>query len=210
MIAVLAIMAMMAIPVLASDSIAPTTPAESIGLSTATGNADGTAWNYKNDDDGVIESLDTTEADIDVWALTTQTDAYEVTIEWGDMTYNYAFGLWDPTAHAWAGLGWTTADFDGINDKVTVTNHSSQPINANFSYAGAASFSGTHTTGTFTTVSGNANGTKTDTMALLAVGYGVVYADAPFKNTYLNLQGIPDSIGTTAKKIGTISVTISV
>lgn len=208
MLAVLAIMATLVMPAFAADGTEPTTPAESTGVSTATGGTDGGTWYYENDDDAVSKLTDTGAADINVWALTTQTDSYAVTIEWGVMTFNYAFGLWNPADHSWDGLVWRTADFDGAKDKVTVRNHSSRPINAGFIYTGAAS--GTHTTGTFTLATGNLHGAQTGTMALPAVGYEVAFAAAPYADTYLNLVGRPDAIGETdAKKIGTITVSIT-
>lgn len=223
MLTVLAIMAMMAIPALATDGTAATAPKDSLltgkqlstGLSTATGGSDGNVWYYENDDDAIDKSLDKNGADIDVWAITSQTDTYAVTIEWGDMTFHYGFGTWNPVSHAWdAIIGWTALDFDGTKDQVKVTNNSSQGIIADFSYL-ADIADGATNTGIFTKASaGNSynTGNTTGPMTIAAFPFG---ATALSGATYINLQGrpaaaIPALIGATAKKIGTITVTISV
>jgi hypothetical protein len=151
-----------------------------------------------------------------VQTATTQTDKYSATIDWGDMTFLYNFGTWSVTDHTWSGAGWDNTKFDGTKDLVKVTNDSSQPINADFSYAKDSATGGV-TTGTFTKVTGNANDTTvagttgpTGTMALDLCSVGATGTAIPFGNTYLNLQGRPvASIGTTAAKIGTITVTLS-
>ena len=146
----------------------------------------------------------------DVLTTTSQTDAYSVDIAWGDMTFAYDFGTWDTATHKWTGEKWATAGFDGTKDKITVANNSSQPVNATFSYSNAAA-TGDTTTGAFTPVSGAGNvipsGTLTGTMELALCP---VDGPAPTNNTFLNLVGRPrTSIGTTAVKIGTITVTLS-
>jgi hypothetical protein len=150
-----------------------------------------------------------------VQTATTQTDKYSATIDWGDMTFLYNFGTWSVTDHTWSGAGWDNTKFDGTKDLVKVTNDSSQPINADFSYAKDSAIGGL-TTGTFTKVDGNLDNTTdittgpTGTMALDLCSVGAEGADVPFGDTYLNLQGRPAaSIGTTAAKIGTITVTLS-
>jgi hypothetical protein len=151
-----------------------------------------------------------------VLATTSQTDTYSVDIAWGNMTFVYNFGTWDAINHTWVGETWVGGGFDGTKDLVKVTNDSSQPINADFSYARDSATGGV-TTGTFTKVTGNANDTTvagttgpTGTMALDLCSVGATGTAIPFGNTYLNLQGRPvASIGTTAAKIGTITVTLS-
>ena len=126
-------------------------------------------------------------------------DTYKATIDWGAMTFNYNLGTWIPDAHSWVGGGWDTADFNGVNDKVTVTNESTQPITATFLYTKDKTNGGA-TDGTFTILSGNLNGTPTGTMTL---GIGL------FGSTYLNLRGAPAHIGSTPTKIGSITVTLN-
>jgi hypothetical protein len=148
-----------------------------------------------------------------VLTTTTQSDTYSANIAWGNMTFAYNFGTWDAINHVWTGETWVTTGFNGTNDMVTVTNNSSQPINAAFTYAKDSAIGGL-TTGTFTKVTGNANDLivapttgPTGTMALDLCSVG---GPAPLGNTYLNLQNRPAaSIGATAAKIGTITVTLS-
>ena len=50
----------------------------------------------------------------------------------GDMLFSYNFGIWDTENLKYddpSQQGWTTS-FDGINNKVTVVNRSSAPINS--------------------------------------------------------------------------------
>lgn len=154
-----------------------------------------------------------------VLTTTSQADTYMVTLTWGDMTFAYNFGTWNTGTHAWDNETWVTAGFDGAHDKITVANNSSQPVNAAFVYlanAAAGTNNGNATTGTFTKVTGNANdltvaGTTgpTGIMALDLCAVGAV-GGVPTAATFLNLQGRPAaSIGATAAKIGTITVTLS-
>ena len=140
----------------------------------------------------------------DAKATTSQTDTYKVTLTWGDMTFAYDFGTWNTGTHTWDNEKWVAAGFNGTKDKITVANHSSQPITAGFSCA-RDSATGGITTGTFTKVTGNLNGTLTGAMALdlcSVGGPGTPQTGA----TYLNLQNRPAaSIGTTAAIIGTIT-----
>ncbi len=203
MVATIAILTAMTTTVFAADDAEVTTPGDSTHSSTATGGSDGSAWEHGIDDDAIITSLDPS-TDINIWATTTQIDAYKVVIEWGDMTFNYDFGTWDQDGLTWVDSGWETADFDGTKDRVVVTNHSSEPISATFDYTQSAP-GGDETTGTFTEAFGNENGIATGTMNLELYPVG---GPAPSEETYLNLQGIPGKIGETAAKIGTITVTI--
>lgn len=132
-------------------------------------------------------------------------DTYKVTIDWGTMTFNYNLGTWDPEVHSWVSGGWNDENFDGVNDQIKITNESTQPVYATFVYT-AFSPSGSDTTGTFTPVSGNFNGTQTNIMTLDLCPVG---GPAPTDNTYLNLQGSPVKIGSTPVKIGFISVTLN-
>src|SRR5665647_3825844 len=96
----------------------------------------------------------------DVLTTTSQTDTYMVTLTWGDMTFAYNFGTWNTGTHAWDNETWVTEGFEGTNDKITVANNSSQPVDAAFAYlanAAAGTNNGNATTGTFTKVTGNAN-----------------------------------------------------
>jgi len=190
--------------VVASGNKVANGTADSIGISTAT-STDGNAWLHGIDDDAVNTATDST-TDINVWGTTTQTDKYKVTIAWGDMTFNYNFGTWNTETHLWDGGLWNDLDFDGIKNKVTVTNHSSQSIGADFSYSANVMYGGT-TSATFQNENSGGNGMNTGTMNLIACSVGQV--DAPSASTFLNLQGIPAYIGSNATKIGTITVTVA-
>jgi hypothetical protein len=155
----------------------------------------------------------------DVKTTTSQTDTYMVTLTWGDMTFAYDFGTWNTTTHQWTGETWVTAGFNGTKDMITVANNSSQPVDAAFAYlanAAAGTNNGNATTGTFTKETGNVNDKTvapttgpTGIMALDLCSVGAV-GGVPTAATFLNLQGRPAaSIGATAAKIGTITVTLS-
>ena len=92
--------------------------------------------------------------DIDVQAQTTGGGdiVYSVKIDWGAMKFEYDYGSqWDPATHKYiagntgkAGGGWNTTNYlNGINNKITVTNDSNFPINADFSYENATQFNAT-------------------------------------------------------------------
>jgi|GEM_PF-1528339 len=140
----------------------------------------------------------------DVTATTDQEDVYSAVIDWGNMAFNYDFGTWNPSTHAWDGAIWVVADnFDGINDNINITNDSSQPIDASFVYT-KDSAKGGETTGSFTKATGNTNTDLTDTMAL---DLSPVGGPGPDEDTYLNLQNRP-AANTTAGKIGTVTVSL--
>lgn len=124
-------------------------------------------------------------------------DTYAATIEWGEMTFNYNLGTWDPEFHSWVGGGWDDENFNGVNDKITVTNGSTQPITATFGYTPDET-NGGKTTGAFTEEPRNLNAPKEI----------MVLANGSSDNTYLNLQGVP-FVGSTPTKIGSISVTLN-
>jgi len=154
---------------------------------------------------GTTEFNNTTAAPFDVYATTSQTDAYKATIGWGDMTFDYHFGTWDPVNKVWTGEAWQSDGFNGTKDKIAVTNYSSQPLDATFAYVADVT-KGDTTAGTFRTASGG-EGTEISTMALALcpVSPGTV----PTADAFLALTGRPATdIGTSAAKIGTITVTL--
>ncbi|MEG2765816.1 MAG: hypothetical protein RR910_08725 [Acidaminococcaceae bacterium] len=107
--------------------------------------ADGTKWETLNDDDAVAKANDLTGADINVWAKVTDngTKIYKVDLAWGAMKFEYdsGSGKWDTTTHTYQTTGggtaaWTVTNYlNGTNNKVAVTNHSNNAINAAFAYA---------------------------------------------------------------------------
>jgi hypothetical protein len=163
-----------------------------------------------------VPVADGSSATAPVLTTTTQTDTYAATIAWGNMTFAYDFGTWDPVTHTWLGETWVAGGFTGTKDYITVTNDSSQPITADFAYL-ANGVAGTNnavkTTGTFTKVTGNLNVTTLGNdgpTGIMALALYPVGGPAPSGTTYLNLQGRPAAeIGNTAVTIGTITVTLT-
>ncbi|MEG0091333.1 MAG: hypothetical protein RSA20_05900, partial [Oscillospiraceae bacterium] len=103
----------------------------------------GTAWETVNDDDKLAGAADTNGADINVWAkvIDSGSKIYKVDLAWGAMKfeYNSGGGQWDTATHQYNSTGgtaaWTPTYLDGTNNKVAVTNHSNNGINAGFAYA---------------------------------------------------------------------------
>ena len=81
--------------------------------------------------------------DIDVNAKTSGGGdiVYSVTVTWGDMNFEYNYGsTWDPATHSYNPTGaqggkWVDTYVNGTNNKISVTNDSNFPIDANFRYA---------------------------------------------------------------------------
>ncbi|MEG1108779.1 MAG: hypothetical protein RSE97_07935 [Oscillospiraceae bacterium] len=99
-------------------------------------------WATVNDDDKLAGAADTNGADINVWAKVTDSGSkiYKVDLTWGAMKFEYdsGSGKWNPTTHKYDSSGtsaWTATYLDGANNKVTVTNHSNNGIDATFAYA---------------------------------------------------------------------------
>lgn len=83
-------------------------------------------------------------ASIDVW-VTTEGGSdiiYDVDITYGSMKFVYDYGsVWDPDTHRYtAGSsgkqsgGWVTSGVNGTNNKITITNNSNFPMQADFAY----------------------------------------------------------------------------
>lgn len=95
-----------------------------------------------NDDDTLAGDADTNGADINVWAKVVDSGSkvYKVDLAWGAMKFefNSGAGQWNTTSHTYDGGGgtaeWTVSYIDGVNNKVEVTNHSNNAIDAGFSY----------------------------------------------------------------------------
>ncbi|MEG0321665.1 MAG: hypothetical protein RR606_05700, partial [Oscillospiraceae bacterium] len=101
-------------------------------------------WEVVNDDDAIAKATDI-GADINVWAKVVDSGSkiYKVDLAWGAMKFEYkdSSGQWNTTTHKYEAApdntkGWTEAAYlDGTNNKVAVTNHSNNAINAAFAYA---------------------------------------------------------------------------
>jgi hypothetical protein len=123
-----------------------------------TNSVDGTNWEVEDDDDGVDESTvadDENKTDINVWARVSDASAkiYKIDISWGSMKFEYVDGLgtWDVNTHTYTTVNTATVphwinsyDTDeeteeevgcnGTNNKIVVTNHSNNAIDAQFVY----------------------------------------------------------------------------
>lgn len=75
------------------------------------------------------------------YAIGDRTNMYRVVVSWGSMefTYTEADETWDPADHAWelddeTAVGiWTPAE-DGVSNKISFVNHSSQPVTITFDF----------------------------------------------------------------------------
>lgn len=102
----------------------------------------GTDFTTVNDDDTLAGDADTNGADINVWAKVVDSGSkiYKVDLAWGAMKFefNSGAGLWNTATHTYDGgdgtKAWTVDYIDGDNNKVAVTNHSNNAIDAGFSY----------------------------------------------------------------------------
>lgn len=118
------------------------TAGQSFNEATISG-SNGTDFQTVNDDDALAGAADAGGADINVWAKVTDSGSkiYKVDLAWGAMKfeYNSGGGQWNTETHAYDAAGgqavWTATHLDGTNNKVAVTNHSNNAINAGFAYA---------------------------------------------------------------------------
>ena len=231
----------MAIPALAEDGVEPAAPA---GGTATVNSSDGTTWTVADDDDEIVSTSDT-ETNINVWAEVKDngTKVYKVDLTWGEMKFEYNSGTkWDVSSHTYASVagvtaGWQTESYvDGTNNRIAVTNHSNEAIDATFSYAMTATnlFNADATTNNLTRVVGNffadnaaavtaagvsnvADVTNTLTDSKINVASaddGTETGSAKIGNVYFAFSGIPDA-GTGASlanftKVGVITVTIAV
>lgn len=115
---------------------------------------DGKDFYTENDDDTDAKDVDTNGADINVWAKVTDSGSkiYKVDLAWGAMKFefNSGAGQWNTETHTYEGGGgtasWTEGYIDGTNNKIQVTNHSNNGIDAAFAYAmGEKAFNDTDT-----------------------------------------------------------------
>ena len=130
----------------------------------------------------------------------TNTDTYSVDIIWGSMTFEYhsADKVWDPSTHRFVesnAARWTPITEDA--NAITVTNHSSKPITASFSYTPSASYP-------------NINATfDNNTLNLAAPAEGSAQNTAPTGTSKITLSGALSSTATQNVTFGSVTVTIS-
>ena len=170
---------------------------------------------------------------------------YNVRIDYGSMTFVYDYGsVWNPNSHSYkAGPsgnqsgGWAKSGVDGTNNKITLTNNSNFPIQADFKYTADSVLNSNPTD------EGSVIGIFTETNSVLedvlAEGYGgstvsgmqthqlflemditnVKPGDSYYKysdggliegNVYFALSGKPDKgLSLNSTKVGTIGITIT-
>lgn len=131
------------------DDVEATTPVGGAEDTASKGGASITSDNgndfyTEGDDDATPKATDVGGADINVWAkvIDSSTKIYKVDLAWGAMKFefNSGSGQWDTENHEYTGGGgtaeWTVTDYlDGTNNKIDVTNHSNNAIDAEFAYA---------------------------------------------------------------------------
>ena len=122
-------------------------------------------------------------ASIDVFVTTSGGSdiIYNVRIDYGSMTFVYDYGsVWNPNTHSYkAGPsgnqsgGWAKSGVDGTNNKITLTNNSNFPMQADFAYTAVNEGDGKLNS---STASGSVIGIFTETNSVLedvlAEGYG--------------------------------------
>lgn len=116
-------------------------------------------------------------------------EVYSVDVEWGAMSFTYSDGsstIWNPKTHTYetlSNVGWTA---DG--NTVTVTNHSSLPVDVEFSFVKNVDMDADSTyTGKFTEP--NDENTEIKTVQLARATAGTEQSNAPNKIAALKLDG---------------------
>jgi hypothetical protein len=125
------------------------------------------------------------------------TAVYSVDVEFGGMSFTYtdAAKTWNPENHQYELQGGATGAWTCATDanKITVTNHSNAAVTAALTYTAE---------NTYNTVTGSFD------KATLNLGSAAENNAAVSASAYLTLAGTLAS-GTTAQKVGTITVTIA-
>ena len=122
-------------------------------------------------------------------------DVVSVDIEWDAMDFTYTAGskgTWNASTHQYDNPtegGWAAAS--GTDPKITVTNHSNVPVNANFAFAAAVD---------------GLNGSFTKTALVLDSAEGTERSNAPKGETAFSVSG---SAIDADKNLGTITVTVA-
>lgn len=123
-------------------------------------------------------------------------DVYSVDVEWGSMAFIYSVSgskTWNPETHAFDAS--TTGSWIANGNEVTVTNHSSKPVMAEFSFQALSDY--TDLTARFDPASFD-----------LLSGTETTRETADNKKTTLTLDGsLPASLAQFTK-IGTVTVTL--
>lgn len=190
------------------------------------------------------EALNSAKIDVSVTTEGGSDIIYNVNITFGSMTFVYDYGsVWDPNDHKYlAGSsgkqsgGWVINN-NGTDNKITLTNNSNFPVQADFAYtADGEKLNSSTTTGSVTGIFTNNKDTLTE--AVLAEGLNgstvknmqtlqlvlemditnlkpgdsyYKYGDGPTEDdVYFALSGKPDKgLSLNSDKVGTIGITIT-
>lgn len=138
--------------------------------------------------------------DVDVngrYVNETQTeDVYSVDVEWGAMQFTYSIAgtkTWNPETHEFTDS--STGSWKAEGNTITVTNHSSKPVSASFSFAALTAYEGLEAAfnpASFSLISG------TETTR----------ENADSKETVLTLNGTLPADLSEFTKIGTVTVSL--
>ena len=115
---------------------------------------------------------------------------YSVDITWGEMSFTYNDGAWDPDTHKY------DARWSPKGNTVTVTNHSNTAVTAKLSYTAADNY--TDIAGKFE--KGELN---------LATAVGTDISNAPHDSDTLTVSGALSSETLADTVIGTVTVTLN-
>lgn len=136
---------------------------------------------------------------------------YKIDFKWGDMKYEYATSReWDPDTHRYsegALNAWRDVNFDGINNNITMLNHSNADVKVSFNVA--SKIEGVEGT----IYSDNDASNKPEYFVLNAATEGASDAELTPGRAFLHLLGTPDSTWLSANKdtfaeIGVITATV--
>lgn len=138
-------------------------------------------------------SIWSTEPIAKVIEIIEASDLIQVNLTWGDLSYTYNYGTWDPETHTWVGGNWSVVE-DG--DLITLENVGTVDVEAEFTYQSNAQCEGL--TGTFATGRGGEA-----LVAPLAVNAG-----EEMKKVYFSLRGKTEEEWEGTLPVGAITVTI--
>ena len=190
------------------------------------------------------EALDPASIDVLVTTSGGSDIIYDVDITYGSMTFVYDYGsVWNPDTHSYkAGPsgkqsgGWVSSGVDGTNNKITLTNNSNFPMQADFKYTADSVLNSNPTDEG--SVIGIFTKTNSELADVLTEGYGsstvsgmltlqlvlemditnLKTGDSYYKygngqtegDVYFALSGKPDTgLTLSQKKVGTIGITIA-
>ena len=166
-----------------------------------------------SENEAVIESVDgSISADVYGKVVDGSDAIYKIDILWGAMQFEYAAGnQWDADTHSYQpgeDSGWLPNGFDGVNNKITVVNHSNSDLKMGFS-VGSSILTGVDMK--LTETNAPAGEGAAAPLSILLEKVPSQGAAAPQKEVYLQISGKPDTAETLSggafKKAAVITVT---